>query len=328
MKNSILYYSVGPLLYCPANRTNLAASVIQQKFGSDYSLALCLEDTINDRFVAQAEEILIHSLKQLYAASQSLSFFMPKIFIRVRRPAQIEDLLNRLEEGKKILSGFILPKFDLLNADEYIRTITEINHDSPQPFYMMPILESPEIIDLKKRADVLQTLKEKLRPAEELVLNIRVGGNDLCNVFGFRRHCSESIHGIMPVANIFSDIITVFGTDYIVSGPVWEYYNQEGWKQGLCRELSDDRLCGFIGKTVIHPKQIPLVNQAYAVSPEDLRDAEAILGWDESNPSFVSASPDKRRMNEYKTHSVWAKKILYLSKAYGVRQTTYPPASE
>ena len=296
MKNSILYYSVGPLLYCPANRTNLAASVIQQKFGSDYSLALCLEDTINDRFVAQAEEILIHSLKQLYAASQSLSFFMPKIFIRVRRPAQIRDLLSRLEEGKKILSGFILPKFDLLNADEYIRT--------------------------------MQTLKEKLRPAEELVLNIRVGGNDLCNVFGFRRHCSESIHGIMPVANIFSDIITVFGTDYIVSGPVWEYYNQEGWKQGLCRELSDDRLCGFIGKTVIHPKQIPSVNQAYAVSPEDLRDAEAILGWDESNPSFVSASPDKRRMNEYKTHSVWAKKILYLSKAYGVRQTTYPPASE
>lgn len=327
MKNSALYYSVGPLLYCPANRADIDVSVIQEKFGTRYSLALCLEDTINDRFVALAEEILIRSLRRLYAASQTHSFFMPKIFIRVRRPAQMSDLLKRLREASAILSGFILPKFDPKNADEYIRAAEEINSGCKKPYYIMPIMESPEIINIKKRADVLYEIKEKLKPVEELALNIRVGGNDLCHAFGFRRNCEESIHGIAPIAGIFSDIITVFGTDYIVSGPVWEYYNKEGWDLGLSRELSDDRHCGFIGKTVIHPKQIPLVNQAYAVSPEDLKDAEAILNWDENNPSFVAANPDKRRMNEYKTHANWARRIHFLSEAYGVRQATHPPVS-
>lgn len=328
MKNSPLYYSVGPLLYCPANHTDIASSIVQEKFGNKYSLALCLEDTINDQFVTLAEAILIRSLQQLYTSSQTRSFFMPKIFIRVRRASQIKDLAGRLGEAAKVLSGFILPKFDPKNADDYIQTVMDVNHDSDKSYYIMPIMESPAIIDLKKRADVLYEIKEKLKPIEELILNIRVGGNDLCNVFGFRRHSNESIHGIAPIAGIFSDIITVFGTDYVVSGPVWEYYNKEGWDTGLYRELSDDRLCGFIGKTVIHPRQIPLVNQAYAVSQEDFKDAEAILNWDISNPSFVSGSPDKRRMNEYKTHAAWAEKIMYLSKAYGICTPTHPPVSE
>ncbi len=51
--------------------------------------------------------------------------------------------------------------------------------------------------------------------------------------------------------------------DYVVSGPVWEYYDGPGWESGLRQELEDDRLCGFVGKTVIHPKQIELVNEAY-----------------------------------------------------------------
>ena len=56
MKNNILYYSIGALLYCPANKKSVADSVVQEKFGSKYSLALCLEDTINDRFVEEAEQ--------------------------------------------------------------------------------------------------------------------------------------------------------------------------------------------------------------------------------------------------------------------------------
>ena len=319
MKNSPLYYSVGPLLYCPANRADIAASIQQEKFGTQYSLALCLEDTINDRFVAQAQEMLVCSIRQRHDAFGSRSFFMPKIFIRVRRPAQIKEILNSLGNSAEILTGFILPKFDLANADEYIRVTVEINQIPTKQYFIMPIMESPAIIDLNRRADVLYQIREKLKTVEKSVLNIRVGGNDLCHAFGFRRHKDESIHQILPVANIFADIITVFGTDYVISGPVWEYYSQKGWDLGLCKELSDDKLCGFTGKTVIHPNQIPHVNQAYAVSLEDLNDAKAILNWDKNDPSFVSASADRQRMNEYKTHANWAQKILFLSQIYGVK---------
>ena len=61
MNNSLLYYSVGALLYCPANQKNIATSIASQRFGTKYSLALCLEDTIRDDCVAEAEHILTDS---------------------------------------------------------------------------------------------------------------------------------------------------------------------------------------------------------------------------------------------------------------------------
>ena len=182
----------------------------------------------------------------------------------------------------------------------------------------MPIYENSSIIDLRNRTDILYSLKESLSPIEELVMNIRVGGNDLCHMFGFRRHSDESIHRIKPISNIFSDIITIYGMDYVVSGPVWEYYAGDNWEKGLIQEIQDDKLCGFTGKTVIHPNQIPIINRAYQVSRNDFNDAQAILNWNRNSNSFVSGSEAKERMNEYKTHINWAQKTVFLAEAYGI----------
>ena len=65
----------------------------------------------------------------------------------------------------------------------------------------------------------------------------------------------------------------------MISGPVWEYYNGPNWRQGLENEIIDDRLCGFVGKTVIHPNQIEVVNASYKITKHDLEDAKAILNW-------------------------------------------------
>lgn len=184
---------------------------------------------------------------------------------------------------------------------------------------MMPIFESPSIIDLKNRYEILYTLKEKLDSVEDMVLNIRVGGNDLCHMFGFRRHDDESIHQIRPIATIFSDIITVYGMDYVVSGPVWEYYHSSNWQKGLYHEIADDKLCGFVGKTVIYPSQIDVVNEAYKVAQKDYQDAAAILNWDPSSHALVAGSVSKERMNEYKTHSNWALRTLLMAEYFGVK---------
>ena len=49
-------YSVGALLYSPALNGKIAESVISERFGKAYSLALCLEDTIADNSVSMAED--------------------------------------------------------------------------------------------------------------------------------------------------------------------------------------------------------------------------------------------------------------------------------
>ena len=319
MKNSTLYYSVGPLLYCPANNETVADSIINQRFGNKFSLALCLEDTIQDNCIQDAEQKLINSINKIYIERENKDFYLPKIFIRIRNTVQLLRLNKAFTATPGIITGFILPKFSLENADEYIQTIIKVNETSQEPVYTMPIYENSSIIDLRTRHDILYTLKDKLTSIEKLVLNIRVGGNDLCHMFGFRRHSNESIHKIKPISNIFSDIITVYGMDYVISGPVWEYYNGNNWKTGLENELIDDRLCGFIGKTVIHPNQIDVINEAYKVSSQDLEDAKAILNWDESSASLVSGSTNLERMNEYKTHSNWALQTILQAEAYGIK---------
>lgn len=320
MNNSLLYYSVGALLYCPANKKTIVDSIINNRFGTKYSLAMCLEDTIRDDCVAEAEHILTNTLHRLDLLAQRRAFYMPKIFVRVRNARQIRRLHHAFGESAKLVTGFILPKFSMDNADEYIQEIIRANETSDGPVYMMPIFESPSIIDLRSRYEILYTLRDKLSRIENRVLNIRVGGNDLCHAFGFRRHDDESIHQIRPVADIFSDIITVYGMDYVVSGPVWEYYHSSNWERGLYHEIADDKLCGFVGKTVIYPSQIAVVNEAYKVSERDYRDASAILNWDQTSHSLVAGSAGKERMNEYKTHSNWALRTLLMAEYFGVKE--------
>lgn len=319
MKNSSIYYSVGALLYCPANKSSIAKAIIAEEFGNRFSLALCLEDTISDGHVSEAEELMVQSLSEICLAHKTQDFYLPKIFVRVRCPEQITRLTALLGENVEVLSGYIAPKFCLDNADDYISAIKQANRTSGNTLYLMPIFESPTIIHLQNRYHILYELKAKLDTIEELVLNIRVGGNDLCHMFGLRRHINESIHAMAPIDNIFSDIITVFGMDYVVSGPVWEYYNGTGWDDGLRNEISQDLLCGFIGKTVIHPKQIEIINEALRVPASDLEDAKSILDWDNQSDKLVSGSTSKERMNEYKTHYNWALKTLFIAECYGTK---------
>lgn len=323
----LLNYSVGPLLYCPAANKTAADSIIEKKFGQNYSLALCLEDTIDDSRVGEAEQILLRTFRTLAQAHSKREFYLPKIFIRVRNPEQIPFLYEQLGESRTLLTGFIVPKFSLDNADAYIGKLLQVNASAPSPVYLMPILENPVMIHLKHRYEILYGIQEKLDQIKDLVLNIRVGGNDLCHAFGFRRQVTETIYDIYPIANILSDIMTVFGTEYILSGPVFEYYNGSQWEQGLEKELQKDRLNGFVGKTVIHPKQIAVVNRAYMVSRSDYEDALSILDWEPGSILRVSGSTAGSRMNEYKTHYNWAKKVMALSQAYGISDPICRPSS-
>ena len=79
-----------------------------------------------------------------------------------------------------------------------------------------------------------------------------------------------------------------------------------------------DKLNGFVGKTVIHPNQIPVVNEVLKVSKKDYQDALSILGWNQTNILQVSKSVDGERMNEIKTHGNWALKMIILAEIYGL----------
>lgn len=313
-------YAVGALLYAPASQENIARRVIAQKMEVPYSLALCLEDCIHDRAVKRAEAQLLVTLQTIAASKED--FYCPLIFVRVRTPEQIQDLYQRMGTGRTVFTGFIAPKFTADNAAAYLEQMEQINAHGAQTVYFMPILESQDLAEPAARHAHLCAIKEQLDMHRQFVLNVRVGGNDFCNLFGLRRHRDETIYEVGCIHHILTDIAAYFARDYVVSGPVWEYFDDpEGaWQSGMMREMQLDLLNGFTGKTVIHPNQIAVVNEMLRVPQEDYADACAILHMADHESVLVGRSAAGSRMNEYKTHTRWANKICARAEIYGVRE--------
>lgn len=314
------HYEVGPLLYCPANQDWIGDSVLSGILPKPYSLCLCLEDTIHESGVEVALKVMKSTLEKVYETSRTSVFsgFLPKIYIRVRNPKQMGFIFQDLGEVFSLVDGFVAPKISPTNLVEYLESLDKIQSKQEKDCYFMPILEHQEMLDLRTRVDFLYQIRETLEPVADLVASVRVGGTDLSHCYHLRRNQKTSIHSIPVLSQLFGDIMTVFGENYLVSGAVWEYYNGIGWDTGLKGELEQDRNCGFVGKTVIHPKQIPLVHGAYRVSKYDFEDATALLNEGEFDHTLVKGSVARERMNEKKTHCNWAKRILMLAEVYGM----------
>ena len=331
-KNSgkeILQYALGALLYMPGTNTKIAKKILNKENTNMKSMVLCLEDSIGDSIVEQAEKNVIHTITELNNAIVSGNFSvsdLPLIFIRVREHGQMKKLTKMLGNCISTITGFVLPKFNKNNADIYIQEFEQILDISKFPLYLMPIIESKDIMYKPYRMENLCYIHSKLQPISNNVLCIRIGGVDFCNIFGIRRSINTSIWDISVVSNCISDIINIFATDYIISGPTWEFFenktkpDETAWIDGLKREVFLDKINGLIGKTCIHPSQIPFIQQSLVVTESEYHNALQILSMSSQSLIGVKKGINGNQMNESKTHINWAKKILALSGIYGIKK--------
>ena len=119
MNNMELRYSVGALLYSPALNRKIITSILSGQFGNNYSIALCLEDTIADSAVGHALNQMEKTFATLHSAFITQNVVLPKIFVRVRNPEQIKEVFHRISPYVDIFTGFIFPKYSVTNADRY-----------------------------------------------------------------------------------------------------------------------------------------------------------------------------------------------------------------
>ena len=311
LDRDFLQYKVGGLLYMPAFQRNFVHKLAQNKLPKLSSVAFCLEDSIQDSAVDEAEA----SLKIILRELEQLEADLPLIFVRIRSPRHLETFHESIGAKSKILTGYILPKFDMQNASAYLNVARQAK------VFVMPTLESDRVASISTRRTELLSLKQILDETKSLVLNVRVGVNDFCNLYGLRRNMNQTVYDICVVRDILTDIINVFAKDYVVSGAVWNYFNGDNggaWAVGLKRELELDKLNGFVGKTAIHPAQIPIILDALKVSQTDFDDANQLLN-SRSGTHGVMKSVDGSRMNEIKCHMNWARRIKILGEIYGVK---------
>ncbi|CCC83865.1 hypothetical protein PPM_0928 [Paenibacillus polymyxa M1] len=346
----------------PATRLEVAEEIKNGKHEGLTTVILDLEDAIGDQQVGQAEESLAQQLFQLlsYVRTGMMSEQqLPLLFVRVRSVEQLERLLNSLGEALELLTGFVLPKFSSDNGRAYFALIAEYNRTmhtgagdaSRTPvLYGLPILESSKIIYRETRWKELLAIKEILDEVQEYVLNVRIGATDFSSLYGLRRSPDITIYEIAVIRDCIADIINLFGrvdSDYVISGPVWEYFSHRerifkpqlrvspfedafgkpgrylrmdfisDAVDGLIREVMMDKENGIIGKTIIHPSHIKPVQAMYAVTHEEYMDALEIVERNDGSLG-VFKSTYANKMNEIKPHLNWAYRIINRSKVYGV----------
>ncbi len=95
--SELLSVALGATLYMPADRPALTADLAKQAGTGVTSVVVCLEDSIADERLAEAEENLIAALTALHAAGDT---DLPLLFVRVRAVAQLSDLVSRLGRGR------------------------------------------------------------------------------------------------------------------------------------------------------------------------------------------------------------------------------------
>lgn len=343
----LLQYCLGATLYMPGTK-EIISKILAKDLHGLTSMVMDFEDAISEIELPSAESNVIEHLDKISEAIKKGEIDhddIPLIFLRVRNPAQFTSfckLLNR--ERASILSGFVFPKFYSINGHEYYQILTDLNTKLGLVLYGMPILEGRTIALKESRVEELSKIKAILDPYRELVLNVRVGGTDFSSIFGARRGINYSIYDILTVRDCMSDILNYFtraGEEYVVSGPVWEYFLADKKESlhhlleedihrsllkrntilneaidGLLREVILDKANGFVGKTIIHPSHVKFVNAMQAVTREEYEDATQIV----NTGGGVIKSAKANKMNEINPHRNWAVKILNRAKAYGVIQ--------
>ncbi|MGW1497281.1 HpcH/HpaI aldolase/citrate lyase family protein [Streptomyces mirabilis] len=342
----VLAAALGATLYSPATRPHLADDVVKQAGRGVVSMVLCLEDSIDDAEVVGAEENLVRQFADL--AGRPKSDGLPLLFVRVREPGQIPDLVRRLGASVRLLSGFVLPKFTEERGVPFMEALAAAESASGRRLFAMPVLESPGLLYLESRRETLEGISRVVDKYRDRVLALRLGVTDFCSAYGLRRAPDMTAYDVQIVASVIADVVNMLGrsdgTGFTVTGPVWEYFRvqermfkpqlrrspfQEGEVEelrqaliehdldGLLREIALDRANGLLGKTCIHPSHVPAVHALSVVSHEEYSDAQDILR-PERGGGGVLRSAYTNKMNEVKPHRAWAERTLQRAEVFGV----------
>ncbi|MFL0023288.1 HpcH/HpaI aldolase/citrate lyase family protein [Streptomyces sp. NBUL23] len=365
----MLSVALGATLYSPATRPSLADDVLKQAARGVVSMVLCLEDSIDDAEVIGAESNLIRQFAELAArdaaagpegrtegtavrdphgTTDAAGADVPLLFVRVREPAQIVDLVRRLGDSVRMLSGFVLPKFTEDRGKPFLEALAEAESECGRRLFAMPVLESPELLHLETRGEILRGIARSVEKHRDRVLALRLGVTDFCSAYGLRRAPDMTAYDVHIVASVIADVVNVLGradgTGFTITGPVWEYFRRqermfkpqlrrspflEGRAEelrtaliehdldGLLREIELDRANGLLGKTCIHPSHVAPVHALSVVSHEEYTDAQDILS-PERGGGGVLRSAYTNKMNEVKPHRAWAERTLQRAEVFGV----------
>ena len=294
-RNLIHALELGGTLFVPASHKSLAAILSGEKYPALRSVVIDFEDGLSS---ADRPEALA-KLDEILAKLQETRLLR---FIRPQNPQMLKALLAQRHIEK--IDGFILSKFGLDNANDYLSIIQNIEFKINN-FKVMPSIEGEELFDTQK----LRQLRDILQPYQERIICIRFGAEDMLRQLGLRR-TATSLYDMLAPSQVIANLISTFKpSGFDISAPVYpDFSSVEGFEREVQRELEN----GLISKTIIHPSQIEPMNELYKVSQRELEEAQAILTEEDGVLNLNG------KMGEAKTQSISAYFVSLRNMIYGI----------
>lgn len=292
-------YELGATLYMPVIHPKVPEILSGRVAAPASSIVLCLEDALREEDVERGVRTLIRLLRDRVRDQ----YPSPRFFIRPRS----YDMACRLRAVRGIdrIDGFVMPKARPEMLPDWVSLLNGTG------LHLMPTLETPDLFDPTR---LIQFRDLLLAAGPERIAAVRIGGNDLLGAMALRR-----VRGVTSYEGPLAWFLSMAAGLLIPSGipvaaPVFDIIED---LETLRREVERDVQMGFVSKTAIHPAQVPVIEGALAVPPEDLAAAEAILSHDARAVFQIGGV-----MCEPATHTAWARRTLARAGRFG---STAPP---
>jgi len=238
-------------LYLPGNEPKFFVNAgIHKPDG----IILDLEDSVTPSQKDAAQTLVRNALRQV-------NFYGAERMVRINQiPRGLEDLDFIVPHNVHVI---LIPKCEsgdhVYEVEKRTRELLK-DHDISDPVYLMPIIES-----------ALGTIKSyEIASTSKYVIALAVGLEDYTADIGTQRTTegkesfwmrSQIVNaaraaGVQPIDTVFSDV---------------------GDMDGLRESVLEAKSLGFEGKGCIHPRQIAVVNEAFAPSESDITKAKKIV---------------------------------------------------
>lgn len=241
-------------LFVPGARPELFAKALA---GDADALSFDLEDAVAEERKGEARQAVAD-----FVASAAVAQAAKVIIVRTNAPDSphfAQDLAAVVHPGVTLLN---LPKIEspraLLTAVAMIEDAERAN-GVDRPIGLLVNIETPSALAAAAR----------IAGAHRRVAGLQLGLGDLFEPHGVDRTDPRNVHAAMFALRMAAVQAGVFAMDGAFAG-----LDDDA---GYTEEARMARRLGFVGKSCVHPRQVPLANAAFAPSEAELAAARRIV---------------------------------------------------
>jgi citrate lyase subunit beta/citryl-CoA lyase len=241
-------------LFVPASRPELFAKALA---GDADAISFDLEDAVQESRKAEARGVLRDFLRQSSPRPGGKI-----VIVRVNGPTTPHFEADLTAVAGPVVDMINLPKPESADdvraaADALARC--EHANGVERPIGLLPNIESPRGL----------RLAPEIARAHPRVVGLQLGLGDLFEPFGIDRADAQAVHAMQLAVRLAAAEASIWACDTV--------YGTVSDPDGYTREATAARRLGFVGKSCIHPTQVPLANAVFRPTDGEIAAARRVV---------------------------------------------------